>query len=136
LRNGEEAYIVLPQIKLEFSKVSVSSIIIKKWRKPMKERRRKYSPSQKAGIVRELLEGGYTVSEISEKYEIHPAQIIRWKKELFEGAAEIFDRKLARSEHRHEREVEILKSKVAHKDGIIAELLEENMELKKNDGVY
>lgn len=102
----------------------------------MKEKRRKYSSSQKVGIMRELLEGGYTLSQISEKYQIHPTQLLRWKKELFEGAIEIFNRKNDKGEQRHEKEVALLKSKVTHKDGIIAELLEENMQLKKNNGEY
>ena len=35
-----------------------------------------------------------------------------------------------------DKEVDGLKSKLAHKDGIIVELLEENLRLKKNDGAY
>jgi transposase-like protein len=102
----------------------------------MKEKRRKYSASQKVSIVRELLEDGYSLSEISEKYQIHPTQLTRWKKQLFEGALETFSRKVVKTEQKHEKEVERLKSKLTHKDGIIVELLDENMRLKKNDGEY
>lgn len=48
----------------------------------MKVKRRKYSQSQKVSMVIELLEGRYSTSEISEKYQIHPTQLTRWKKKL------------------------------------------------------
>jgi transposase-like protein len=102
----------------------------------MKEKRRKYSAKQKVSIVRELLEGGYSISDISEKYQIHPSQLNRWKKQLFEGALETFSRKTASNQHRLDKELEGLKSKLSHKDGIIVELLEDNLRLKKNDGDY
>ena len=102
----------------------------------MKTNRKKYSASQKVSIVRELLEGGCTLSDLSERYQIHPTQITRWKKQLFEGALETFNRTAARSQHKFDKEVEGLKSKLNHKDGIIVELLEENLRLKKNDGAY
>lgn len=102
----------------------------------MKSKRRKYSASQKVSIVRELLEDGHSLSDVSEKYQIHPTQLTRWKKQLFEGALETFNRKGVKNEQKHEKEVERLKSKLSHKDGIIVELLDENMRLKKNDGDY
>ena len=102
----------------------------------MKTKRRKYSASQKVSIVRELLEGGNSLSEISEKYQIHPTQLTRWKKQLFEGALETFSRKGVKREQKHEKELDRLKSSLTHKDGIIVELLDENMRLKKNDGDY
>ena len=102
----------------------------------MKEKRRKFSPSQKVSIVRELLEGGYSLSEVCEKYQIHPTQLTRWKKQLFEGGVAIFSGSHAKSHQCVRKEMEALKSRLSHKDGIIAELLEDNLRLKKNDGVY
>jgi transposase len=102
----------------------------------MKSKRRKYSASQKVSIVRELLEGGYSLSEISEKYQIHPSQLTRWKKQLFEGGLETFSGISAKTQRSSSKEVESLKSKLTHKDGIIVELLEENLRLKKNDGAF
>ena len=72
----------------------------------MKSNRKKYSTFQKVSIVRELLEGGYSLSERSEKYHIHPTQLTRWKKHLFEGAHKIFDQKNVKTEQTHEKEVE------------------------------
>lgn len=100
----------------------------------MKEKRRKFSAAQKVSIVRELLEGGHSVSELSEKYKINSSQLTRWKKQLFEGAVDTFSRNTAISEKKHEQEVESMKSKLSHKDGIIVELLEDNLRLKKKVG--
>lgn len=102
----------------------------------MTEKRRKYSAKQKVSIVRELLEGGYSLSEISERYQIHPTQLTRWKKQLFEGALETFSRKSAKNNQKLDKEVEGLRAKLSHKDGIIVELLEENLRLKKNTGEF
>jgi transposase len=102
----------------------------------MKEKRRKFSPSQKVSIVREHLEGGYSLSSLCEKYQIHPTQLTRWKKQLFEGGIAIFSGVHAKRHDRFEKEVDALKSRLSHKDGIIAELLEDNLRLKKNDGDY
>ena len=102
----------------------------------MSEKRRKFSPSQKVSIVRELLEGGYSLSEVCEKYQIHPTQLTRWKKQLYEGGLATFSGSHDKNQQRLEREMDALKSRLSHKDGVIAELLEENMRLKKNTGDY
>ena len=102
----------------------------------MKTKRKKYSASQKVSIVRELIEGDCSLSEISEKYRVHPTQLTRWKKQLFEGAVETFNRKAVNADQKREKEVKGLKEKLSHKDGIIVELLEENLQLKKNNGDY
>lgn len=102
----------------------------------MKEKRRKYSPTQKVSILREHLVDGYTISELSEKFHIHPTQLTRWKKQLFEGAPEIFSQKAARTQQKMDKKLAGLQSKLSHKDGIIVELLEDNLRLKKNDGEF
>jgi transposase-like protein len=66
----------------------------------MKEKRRKFSSLQKVSIVREHLEGGYSLSSVCEKYQIHPPQLTRWKTQLFEGGVAIFSGIHAKSHHR------------------------------------
>ena len=58
----------------------------------MKNHRRKISAEQKVKILRELLDNDVSITDLAEKYGIHPNVISRWKKELFEGAVGIFNK--------------------------------------------
>jgi transposase len=56
----------------------------------MKKNRRKHSPSFKARVALEALKGEETIAELSNRFEVHPSQIRKWKNSLSEGAAGIF----------------------------------------------
>jgi transposase-like protein len=56
----------------------------------MKEHRRKHSPSFKAKVALEALKGEETVAQLASRFNVHPSQIHKWKKELTDGAAGIF----------------------------------------------
>ena len=56
----------------------------------MKRRRRQYSADWKAKVALEAVKGQRTVQEIASHYEVHPTLVTHWKKQLLEGAAEIF----------------------------------------------
>ncbi len=56
----------------------------------MKRRRKQYSADWKAKVALEAIKGQRTVQEIASHYEVHPTLVTHWKKQLLEGAAEIF----------------------------------------------
>jgi len=56
----------------------------------MKEHRRKHSPSFKAKVALEALKEEDTVAQLSSRFDVHPSQVHKWKKELIEGATDIF----------------------------------------------
>jgi len=56
----------------------------------MKRQRRQFSGDLKAKIAVEAIKGQRTIQEIASHYEIHPNQVTQWKKQLMEGAAEVF----------------------------------------------
>ena len=76
----------------------------------MKNHRRKISPELKVMILREHLENDVSITDLAEKYKIHPNLIGRWKKELFEGAVAIFDKKSKSKDKRKDTKITELRS--------------------------
>lgn len=100
----------------------------------MEGKRRHFSPEKKVEILREHLKNKVPISELCEKYGLHPNLFYRWEKELFEGGVDIFSglpRKRNGKEPAFERK---LKAKVQQMQEVIAWLTQENIELKKNTG--
>jgi transposase len=65
--------------------------------------RRKFNAQFKAKVALEALKGLNTLNELAQKYEIHPNQISLWKKELEDGATELFGRKRGpQTEEKHD----------------------------------
>lgn len=56
----------------------------------MKRARRQYRADWKAKIALEAIKGQRTIQEIASHYEIHPNLVTHWKKQLLEGATEVF----------------------------------------------
>jgi transposase-like protein len=64
----------------------------------MKKRQRKqYSADLKAKIALEAIKGQRTVQEIAAHYEVHPNMVTHWKRQLLDGASEIFSNPRTRS---------------------------------------
>jgi transposase-like protein len=56
----------------------------------MRRQRRQYSADWKAKVALEAIKGQRTVQEIASQYEVHPSLVTQWKKQLLEGAAQVF----------------------------------------------
>jgi len=81
----------------------------------------------------ELLKKGKKVSDIAEEFSVHPNMIMKWEKQLFEGAVETFAiTRKDTTDKAQNRKIEELEKQLAQKDSIIAELATENLGLKKN----
>jgi transposase-like protein len=92
--------------------------------------RRRFSAEQKVRIIREHLDNQVKISELAERFNIHPTVLVRWKKELFEGALEIFSQKHRKLNGKTRRE-EQLEKKIHKMENVITELSTENLELRK-----
>lgn len=55
-----------------------------------KKNYRKHTPAFKARVVLEALKERETMSELAQRFELHPTQISAWKKEFLAGAAQVF----------------------------------------------
>jgi transposase-like protein len=57
----------------------------------MSKKRKQYSAQLKAKVALEAIRGEKTVAEIAAQYEIHPTMVHNWKRQLQEGASDLFD---------------------------------------------
>ena len=94
--------------------------------------RRNFTAEEKVKILKEHLIGREEISLICERHNLHPTIFYRWQKEFFENGAAAFAKE--GKTDRKERRIEELEAKLKHKNGVIVELLEEHMILKKNLG--
>jgi transposase len=93
--------------------------------------RKNFPAEEKVAILKEHFEKQISVADLCEKYRLHPNQFYRWKKDLFENAADIFITKRGRKRKSQTLDLE---AKLKERNEVIAELLEENLKLKKFNG--
>jgi len=56
-------------------------------------KRRRHFPEFKAKVAIEAAKGDRTLSQLASEYGVAPVQISQWKRQLLEGATEVFGRK-------------------------------------------
>jgi transposase len=55
-------------------------------------KRRTHSPEFKARVAMEAISSRKTIQEIAADHAIHPIQVSQWKRQLLDGASELFTR--------------------------------------------
>jgi transposase-like protein len=100
----------------------------------MSKKRRQYSAKEKMTALRKHLVEGVPVSDICEELGIQPGLFYDWQRVLFSSAEQVFHRNREDGLTRHVQEVTELKSKLRHKDEVLAEVMAEYVALKKNSG--
>ena len=58
----------------------------------MSRKRRQHSAALKAKVALAAVKGDRTASELAGKFQVHPTQVSQWKRQLLEGAEELFGR--------------------------------------------
>ena len=53
-------------------------------------KRRTHRPEFKARVAMEAISGRKTIQEIAADHAIHPIQVSQWKRQLLDGASELF----------------------------------------------
>jgi transposase len=101
--------------------------------------RRQFSAEEKVQILRLHLLEHKPISEICEQYQLNPNLFYRWQKELFEHGTAAFARPengaADRPVQKLQKENSQLKAKLATKDEVIAEIMAEQVRLKKTLGL-
>lgn len=102
----------------------------------MSRTRRRFTPEQKAQIVRRHLSGKEAVSALAEELTIQPSQIHAWVSQVLAQADKAFERspENGRAEKARDRRIEQLEARLVARNEVIAELLEENVRAKKESG--
>ena len=98
------------------------------------QRRRRFSAPEKVAILRRHLVEKVPISELCDGHHLAPTLFYRWQKEFFENGAAAFERDNGTEVRRLNERVEALQAKLAHKDEVIAEIMESHVDLKKKLG--
>ncbi len=104
----------------------------------MSRERRRFTAEVKAQIVRRHLAGKEPVSKLAEEFGVQPSQIHGWVNVVLTQAEQAFERSAGHGRREQAAltdKVEQLRAKLVQKNEVIAELMEENVSLKKVDGV-
>ena len=95
---------------------------------------RKFPPEEKVAILRRHLLEHVPISDLCDEYQLHPNVFYRWQKEFFENGAAAFQRRSDARARALKEANEALTRRLAHKDEVIAEIMESHVALKKKLG--
>lgn len=93
--------------------------------------KRKYTVAEKMRVLEEARAPGATVAEVLRRHQLDAATFYRWEKQAKEGMREALEGRRGKSGKAAEREIERLEAELEKKRRIIAEVVEENLELKR-----
>ena len=110
----------------------------------MSHERKRIAGPEKLAILKRYLVDKVPISNLCDEYGLQPSQVYYWQAQLFEHGASIFERKPGRqtnAESAKDRKIEQLEAviaqkelKLAQKNEVISELMEENVRAKKANG--
>ncbi len=68
----------------------------------MRRKRRNHKPEFKAKVALAAIQGDLTMAELIKKFDVHANQVTQWKKQLLDGATEVFGDSTAKTEESEE----------------------------------
>ncbi len=101
----------------------------------MKRTRKNFTAAEKMVLLRRHLIDKVPVSTLCDEAKLQPTVFYRWLKQLLENGAAALERTNgapARPELTAQRRIAHLEERLRTKDGVLAELMEEHVALKKN----
>lgn len=100
----------------------------------MKKKRYNYRPEEKVAILKRHLVDRVPVSDLCDQYNLQPTVFYRWQKAFFENGAAAFEKAGKGAKDPQSKRIETLEKKLATKNEVLSELMEEHVKLKKNLG--
>jgi transposase-like protein len=95
-----------------------------------KRARRAYTVEEKLRILEEARQPNTAVAEVLRRHQVDAATFYRWERQAKEGMKEALEGR-KRDAKGQEQEIERLRAELAKKSRIIAEVVEENLDLKR-----
>jgi transposase len=91
-----------------------------------------HTADQKLKILEEARQPGTTVAEVLRRHQLDATTFYRWERQAKEAVREAFAGGPKRDVGAKDREIERLKAELTRKRQVIAEVVEENLALKKS----
>ena len=93
-----------------------------------------FPAEEKVAIIRRHLIDQVPVAQLCDELDLQPSLYYLWQKQLFEQGALVFARSDKRVEAAKDRKIGQLEEKIQKKNEVVAELMEEHVQLKKELG--
>lgn len=102
----------------------------------MTRSRRTFTAQEKLAVVRRHLIDRVPISDLCDELGLQPTQIYNWQKLLFENGESAFGKALRKpaGPDPRDRKIQALEAKIQLKNEVVAELLQEHVQLKKELG--
>ena len=103
----------------------------------MSNSRRRIGGEKKISILRKLLVDGVPMSQLCDEHSVQPTQVYQWQRQLFQQGAAIFDRSVQKSrtiQNQYDKKIAKLEETIQDRNEVVAELLQEHVQLKKEIG--
>jgi len=101
----------------------------------MDQQRRRFPAQEKVAILRRHFLEKVPVSDLCDQNHLNPTLFYRWQKEFFENGAAAFEHDNGSEARALKERNAALQAKLAHKDEVIAEIMESHVALKKTLGL-
>src|SRR5438552_2221243 len=99
--------------------------------------RHHFTPQEKVALLRRHLLEHVPISQLCDEHKLAPSQFYNWQREFFENGAAAFVGNGMRHNHADrvkDDKIATLQAKLQRKDKVLAELMEEHVQLKKSWG--
>jgi transposase-like protein len=100
----------------------------------MKKQRKQYTPEEKVAILRRHLVEKEAISKLCDEVGLQPTVFYRWQKEFFENGAAAFEQKRPTNHSADQERITYLQKKDPDEERVLAELMAEHVEPRKDLG--